>query len=693
MEHSLVSLIIPIYNISAYLDACVQSACSQTYKNLEIILVDDGSPDDCPQKCDAWAARDSRIKVIHKKNGGLSDARNAGLDAATGKYIYFLDGDDYIKPELIETVVSYMDDGFDMVTFNFESVSQNEKVVGGSSYEYGEYEITSKREQYEFLIYKLLTCKIGWESWSRIFSHELINKYNLRFADNRRIFAEDMYFCLCYCSHAHKIVSIPSRFYCYRQRTDSIMGQDSVKLNIGRMNELAKSTLDHLLKYDDCDLLAHNFPIIHFLIIDNVFSRALGRNKLPLWEFRNNVWEDIGDTEFFNRQIRLLPKYRNDLVSIFSASQAAEKLSLIRYLRDGNLTALRLRNRAIYKFSGFLDQCLKSAPKNKDQYKEIGKYSKRVFILGTEEFGNIGDHQINEAIVAFLHQTLPEHYIHEVTAFEWSVHKTALYKTISSKDLIVFAGGGNFGDVYPFAHNLRSEVIKRWPRNKKIIFPQTIFFSDSEEGRKSLDEAKKLYSKKNNVILFTREQKSFEFAKKHFLCDIYLTPDIVLSSQVRQGQARTNQVLLCMRQDVERVLSEDEEAEIIKICYSLTENVKYTDLQLHYNVKRNFRKSAIEEKLDLWRNSKVVITDRLHGMVFAAVTGTPCIVFSNYNHKVRGTYEWIRYLPYIRFAASVADVEKYLPELLAMDACEFDNAPLKPYFDQLKKVVKENAHN
>lgn len=87
---NLISVIIPVYKVEKYLDKCIQSVINQTYSNLEIILVDDGSPDNCPQLCDDWANKDERIKVIHKKNGGLSDARNAGLDIATGEYIAFV---------------------------------------------------------------------------------------------------------------------------------------------------------------------------------------------------------------------------------------------------------------------------------------------------------------------------------------------------------------------------------------------------------------------------------------------------------------------------------------------------------------------------------------------------------------------------------------------------------------------------
>ena len=98
----LISVIVPVYNVEAYLDRCVSSIVNQSHKNLEIILVDDGSPDGCPALCDEWAARDERIHVLHKENGGLSDARNAGMGAAHGELISFIDGDDWIEPRFFE---------------------------------------------------------------------------------------------------------------------------------------------------------------------------------------------------------------------------------------------------------------------------------------------------------------------------------------------------------------------------------------------------------------------------------------------------------------------------------------------------------------------------------------------------------------------------------------------------------------
>lgn len=97
MNNNKVSIIIPVYNVESYIDECLNSVVNQTYQNLEIILVDDGSPDKCPQICDNWVEKDNRIKVVHKKNGGLSSARNAGMDVATGSFLMFVDSDDFIE--------------------------------------------------------------------------------------------------------------------------------------------------------------------------------------------------------------------------------------------------------------------------------------------------------------------------------------------------------------------------------------------------------------------------------------------------------------------------------------------------------------------------------------------------------------------------------------------------------------------
>ena len=120
---------------------------------------------------------------------------------------------------------------------------------------------------------------------------------------------------------------------------------------------------------------------------------------------------------------------------------------------------------------------------------------------------------------------------------------------------------------------------------------------------------------------------------------------------------------------------------------------RYTDMYAPCAVTKDNRSQCVRDKLEELASARLVITDRLHGMVFAAITGTPCIVFSNYNHKVKGTYEWIRYLPYIRYAETAQEAQALLPELLEMGGQVYDNGPLQPYFEKLAGVVREYARN
>jgi len=114
----------------------------------------------------------------------------------------------------------------------------------------------------------------------------------------------------------------------------------------------------------------------------------------------------------------------------------------------------------------------------------------------------------------------------------------------------------------------------------------------------------------------------------------------------------------------------------------------WTDTHLETDVTKDTRREMIRNKMQEFAQAQLVVTDRLHGMVFSAVTGTPCIAFSNYNHKVKGTYQWIKYLPYIKYAETAEEAIAYIPELLAMKNCRFDNAPLQPYYEKLAEAVK-----
>ena len=317
--------------------------------------------------------------------------------------------------------------------------------------------------------------------------------------------------------------------------------------------------------------------------------------------------------------------------------------------------------------------------------------NKCIYYIGSEEYGNLGDNEIAEAIMAFSRYYFPEYHLLEVTCKDFPKAKPYLQKYIKSKDVIFLTGGGNFGNTYPLSDNIREDVITGWKNNLKIVFPQTIDFSHNDEGDTWLQKAQRVYSKENNVIIFTREKHSFQLAQKYFQCSSYLVPDIVLFCNEQQRVNREESVLFCFRDDKEKYISETVKESIKNAVIKINYEIKQIDLQLPYDVRKFQRKEEIKEKMDDMRKSSLVITDRLHGMIFAVITGTPCIVFSNYNHKVKGTYEWISYLPYAKYVENGEEAIAWIPKLIKMQDCKYDNTPLLPYYDQLAQVVKENG--
>lgn len=214
-----ISVIVPIYKVEDYLHRCIDSIINQTYTNLEIILVDDGSPDNCPMICDEYAEKDSRIRVVHKKNGGLSDARNAGLDIATGEYIMFIDSDDFVDIEMMESMMRNMiDKNVDMVVCNIKYVYEDREVV--------KYNQSDRiLDRYEAMEEYLKDGVVQAVAWNKLYKKSLIN--NMRYKVGKT--NEDEFFTYKVVDKTDKIYYNSRPFYNYIQRDSSIMGKYSLK--------------------------------------------------------------------------------------------------------------------------------------------------------------------------------------------------------------------------------------------------------------------------------------------------------------------------------------------------------------------------------------------------------------------------------------------------------------------------------
>lgn len=218
----LISVIVPVYKVEPYLDKCVRSIVDQTYQNLEIILVDDGSPDRCGVMCDAWAAKDSRIKVIHKKNGGLSDARNAGLAVATGEYIAFVDSDDWVDPNYLHHLHrAIRDTGAGISACGIRITAENEQVPPVPACDVSP-EVCSAEEAIGGILRGEGFRAVAWNKlYHRTYlegESYPVGKYH-----------EDEFFTYRILAKADRLAYVELPLYCYLQRAGSIMHTLSMK--------------------------------------------------------------------------------------------------------------------------------------------------------------------------------------------------------------------------------------------------------------------------------------------------------------------------------------------------------------------------------------------------------------------------------------------------------------------------------
>lgn len=302
-----VSIIVPIYNVEQYLPRCMNSLFNQTLKDIEIILVDDKSPDKCPEMCDHYALQDKRIKVIHKeKNEGLGFARNSGLEIAIGEYIAFVDSDDYIDLRMYEilynkTVEQNLDTAF--CNYCIENNKQELKLFSNNI----EFKIFDNTDDILGVLLDMIgsepSCAVDriyeMSTCTAIYSNSVIEKYKVRFCSEREIISEDLVFQIDYLQNAKKIAITDNTLYYYCENQISL----SHSFREDRFERYI--LLHHIIEKKLFEIFGNN---IHLLRIDRLFigySRSLilslNKHKIAIIKKKevlqkictNNIWKEL----------------------------------------------------------------------------------------------------------------------------------------------------------------------------------------------------------------------------------------------------------------------------------------------------------------------------------------------------------------------------------------------------------------
>lgn len=310
------------------------------------------------------------------------------------------------------------------------------------------------------------------------------------------------------------------------------------------------------------------------------------------------------------------------------------------------------------------------------------------WLIGSQTNGNIGDQAIAESMLKFI-ECQGYNVIEVSLAQYWSVRKQ-LKRMIKNDELICLVGGGNLGNIYISAEWLRRDVISTFKNNRIIVFPQTMDFSKDIIGKYELHKTRKIYSRHRNLFVFAREKDSLNKMKELYLWNsAFIAPDIVLSGKLVTSKGQTRRgALVCLRDDLEGILSIEDKMLILTICNRSFSNVREVDT-FEANLPSNFdRKDILQQKLSQFSSSEIVITDRLHGMIFAVITGTPCIVFNNNNGKVKAVYDWISYLDNIIFAESISELQYALDSEIRFKNAGYDSGKIDGYYNNLRHLLK-----
>lgn len=313
---------------------------------------------------------------------------------------------------------------------------------------------------------------------------------------------------------------------------------------------------------------------------------------------------------------------------------------------------------------------------------------KKIILMGFPNHRNLGDQAIALAEEKFIRKHFPEYDFHSVPEGIMLKCVEKVRKACSDDDILVLHGGGNFGNQYMYIEESRRKILELFPNNPIILMPQSIYFSKDEKGEEELSKTIKCYNKHDKFTIVAREQISYDIIKDKFDVEVIQTPDIVMSLNKQNFEQDRNGIMYILRHDVEVVLDDSDRDKLIQVGHKYFDDVKVTDMMYPEKINDHQREKVLDTFMSEIGKRKVVVTDRLHGMIFCAITGTPCVVFSNYNHKVKGSLKWLKHLNYIKFLDDISKTDEAIKELMEIKETKYDNIEILANLDKIVNKIK-----
>lgn len=315
---------------------------------------------------------------------------------------------------------------------------------------------------------------------------------------------------------------------------------------------------------------------------------------------------------------------------------------------------------------------------------------RRVYIFGTPEHYNLGDHAICIMQREFIKEVFLDAEIKEVTSYEFERVFESLKTEIKDDDVLTIIGGGNMGNQYEKEEFTRQSIINTFKNNFIISFPQSIFFCDNNGNKeKDMETFKQVYQSHDKLFVFARDKKSYEIMQQLIPSEkVFLCPDVVFAMK-KEKEFERNGILLATRSDLEGVLNKEERDFILRKLKQRNLKINYYDTTNEWH-EPDKRDKFVRDFVEKFSTAELIVTDRLHGMILATITETPCVVFGNYNHKIKYAFEWIKKLGYIEYIENICDLDGAIDKVLSIKDRKYDVETMKENFKPLYTVLQKS---
>ena len=313
-------------------------------------------------------------------------------------------------------------------------------------------------------------------------------------------------------------------------------------------------------------------------------------------------------------------------------------------------------------------------------YKCSSTDNPRLYLLNIPSHGNLGDHLLSVAEHEFLKDNFPHLQIVPVTSSDLYYSIKVSLSSVRQNDILCITGGGFLGSLYDEEERFLA-ILKMFPQNKVIVLPQTIYYEDNIKGYKALERAKAFYESHNKLYVVARDQNTYDLLIKVLMKDhedrVAFTPDLALYIN-KPADFERDGILWCLRKDAEISVSNTSLVkELTKQVKTLGFHEVFTDTYVSYPISYELEEEEVQKKIEEFSHVKLVITDRLHGMIYSVITGTPVIAMDNISGKVGQVYDqWIKDLNYVRFISNTDDLKDIVYQMLSIHECTYNNRHL-----------------